>query len=265
MSWLSAPESAGHLGKAVSHFNEALDLLERDGAEADAARCLSDALNGIQAAWSLFETGKSTGGAGTFQAMLTQALCPEAQTELLGSDEVLDLLGLAPRVRDRDDASRAPLLERLAELIPVAGSNRAPGVDAGSSEVGKVAIPVQLLLVNLLLDRPDERLVIYGTLAPGKPNHNVIADLGGEYHDCAVHGRISEVDGFPHFTWAPSDAGLGALLFSSKQLPGKWDELDRFEGDGYKRRLIPATVDSGLSIASIYLDTADDGWPSGKR
>jgi gamma-glutamylcyclotransferase (GGCT)/AIG2-like uncharacterized protein YtfP len=265
MTWLSTRESAGHLGEAVSHFNEALDLLERDGTEADATRCLSDALNEIRTAWSRFEARESTGGAGTLQAMLTQALCPEAQTELLSSDEVLDLLSLEPRVPDQDDASRAPLLERLAELIPVAGSNRAPGDDSDSTEVGKVVIPVQLLLVNLLLDRPDERLVIYGTLAPGKSNHNVIADLRGEYRDCAVHGRISEVDGFPHFTWARSDASLGALLFSSKQLPGMWGALDRFEGDGYKRRLIPATIDSGLSIASIYLDTADDVWPSGER
>ena len=44
MSWLSTLTSAGHLDEAVSHFNEALDLLGRAGTEADAARCLSDAL-----------------------------------------------------------------------------------------------------------------------------------------------------------------------------------------------------------------------------
>ena len=119
-------------------------------------------------------------------------------------------------------------------------------------------IPVQLLLVDLLLDRPDERLVIYGTLAPGRANHYVIEDLSGRYCDCSVHGRIREVDGLPYFTWAPSADSLGALLFSSKQLPEKWDDLDRFEGDGYKRRLIPATTDGGLTVASIYLSTADD-------
>ena len=64
--------------------------------------------------------------------------------------------------------------------------------------------------MNLLLDRPDERLVIYGTLAPGKVNHNVIEDLSGDYRDCAVHGRIREVDGLPYFTWAPSEDSLGS-------------------------------------------------------
>ena len=247
------------------HFNEALDWLERDGTESEATRCLSDALGEIQTAWSLFGDRKPTGGVEAFLAMLTQELSPDARTELVGSDEALDLRGLDQGIPGQDDGSRVLLLKRLAMLIPIAGPDGAPGGKPRDAEVGRAVIPVQRLLVNLLLDRPDERLVIYGTLAPGKPNHNVIEDLSGEYRDCAVHGRISEVDGFPHFTWAPSDAGLEALLFSSKQLPGKWDELDRFEGDGYKRRLIPATIDSGLSIASIYLDTADDSWLSGER
>ena len=221
MSWLSDLEISGHLDAAMSRLNEALDLLERNGAEADAARCLSEALNEIRAEWSRLQTTEEPDDVAAFRAMLAQALSSEAQAELLGSADVTELIGLEPGT---------------------------------PTEI----IPVQLLLVNLLLDKPDERLVIYGTLAPGKPNHNVIADLGGDYRDCAVHGRISEDDGFPHFTWVPSEAVLGAQLFTSKQLPGKWDELDRFEGDGYKRRLIPATTDSGLSIASIYLGTADD-------
>ena len=156
-----------------------------------------------------------------------------------------------------DPVSRTRALTRLADLIFEKAER--------DKAVSNVVVPVQLLLVNLLLDRPDERLVIYGTLAPGKPNHNVIEDLSGVYCDCSVHGRISEVDGLPYFTWAPSEARLAAQLFSSRQLPDKWDDLDRFEGDGYKRRLIPATVGDGLTVASIYLSTADDWWSSTGR
>ena len=245
MSWLSALKSAGHLGEAVSRFNDALDLLERDGAEVDAARCLSDALTRIQTEWSLVEHQEETGEVKTLQTMLAQALSRQALAELLSSGEAANLLGLAPGGMDLE--SRARLLERLAELV-----FERPERDKTVSKV----IPVQLLLVNLLLDRPDERLVIYGTLAPGKPNHNVIQDLSGGYRDCSVHGRISEVDGLPYFTWAPSEASLGAQLLSSRQLPDKWDDLDRFEGDGYKRRLIPVAVGDGLTVASIYMSTA---------
>jgi gamma-glutamylcyclotransferase (GGCT)/AIG2-like uncharacterized protein YtfP len=218
---LSGLESAGHLVEAVAHFNEALDVLERDGTEAGAARCLSDALNEIRAGWSLLQAPGEPDDAAAFRAMLAQALSSEAQAELLGSAEVTELIDLEPGT---------------------------------PTEV----IPVQLLLVNLLLDKPDERLVIYGTLAPGRANHSVIEDLSGQYCDCAVHGRVTEVDGLPYFTWAPSEDSLRVQLLSSKQLPEKWGDLDRFEGDGYKRRLIPATTDGGLTVASIYLSTSDD-------
>jgi gamma-glutamylcyclotransferase (GGCT)/AIG2-like uncharacterized protein YtfP len=248
MSWLSTLTSAGQLDEAVSHVDEALDLLERAGTEADAARCLSEALTALRAAWSLTSTRGGSDEAATFPAMLAQALCPESQAELLGSDQVARLPGLEPGGTDR--ASRTRLLERVAALVLVkAEPGEAPAT---------LVVPVQSLLVNLLLDRPDERLVIYGTLAPGQPNHNVIEDLRGVYRDCSVHGRISEVDELPYFTWAPSAAGLRAVLFSSRQLPDKWVDLDLFEGDGYKRRLIPATVGDQVTVASIYLSTADD-------
>ena len=270
MSWLSPLEVDGPVGEAVSRVNEALDALERDGTEADASRCLSDALNEIQSQWSLLQTPEQRDDAEAFQAMLAQALSAEAQAELLSSDEVMTALGLEPGIATHDDESRSRLLEPLAELVcsvranPAHGEKTPRGPDSEKAERGRpvseVVIPVQLLLVNLLLDRPDERLVIYGTLAPGRANHNVIEDLSGRYLDCAVHGRVSEVDGLPYFTWAPAADALGALLFCSKQLPGKWDDLDRFEGAGYKRRLIPATTDSGLTVASVYLSTADDWW-----
>jgi gamma-glutamylcyclotransferase (GGCT)/AIG2-like uncharacterized protein YtfP len=221
VSWLSARESDGHLGAAVSLANEALDLLEQGGREIDAARCLSEALEEIKAEWSLLRAAEVRDEAEAFQAMLTDTLGAEARAELLRAE------------RDR------------------------PAGQAGTTD--------KLRLVNLLLDRPGERLVIYGTLAPGRENHDVIEDLGGSYSDCSVHGRITEVDGLPYFTWAPEAQSLPAQLFCSDQLPAKWDDLDRFEGSGYKRRLIPAVSDGGLCIASIYLSTADDWWPTPGR
>jgi gamma-glutamylcyclotransferase (GGCT)/AIG2-like uncharacterized protein YtfP len=280
MSWLSASEYSGHLGEAVSRFNEALDLLERDGTEREAMLRLSDALGSIQVEWSHLGTQERTSEVDTFRVMLARTLCADAQAELLNSSQVAQLLGLEPnmplegrrqahdalisrsaRSAEGADESSAHSIARLAERMCGVRSNPAHG--EGSTEDPETVIPAQLLLVNLLLDRPDERLVIYGTLAPGRENHTVIEDLGGDYRDCAVHGRIDEVDGLPYFTWAPSGASIGAQLFTSKQLPEKWDDLDRFEGDGYKRRLIPATADGELSVASIYLSTADDWWSCG--
>lgn len=268
MSWLSTLGDDGPLGEAVSLVNEALDSLERDGTGANAARCLSVALSGIQAEWSRLRAPQELDDAKAFQDMLARELSPETRAALLRSGEVTDVLRLQTETVTHDDEPEAGLLGRLAELVCLHHSNTAHGMDAPqdtgferterAETVSAVVIPVQLLLVNLLLDKPDERLVIYGTLAPGKPNHYVIEDLRGDYCDCSVHGRISEADGLPYFTWAPSADSLDAQLFSCRQLPEMWNELDRFEGEGYKRRLIPATTDDGLTIASIYLSTADD-------
>ncbi len=111
MSWLSNLASAGHLGAAVSHFNDALDVLEREGSAADATRCLSDALNEVQAEWSLLKTPAELDDVMTFQAMLAQTLSSDAQTKLLRSDEVANALGLEPGVVTGDDESRARPLE----------------------------------------------------------------------------------------------------------------------------------------------------------
>jgi len=309
MSWVSTLESAGHLGEAVTHFNEALDFLERDGTEVNATRCLSDALNKIQAEWSLLDNVEM-GEVKTFQTMLQVELDPEDQATFLCSDEVGRLLRLEPRIMNHDalkrhgyrpgveidaklvqkasevhrqaqsllaafrtkgtEEARTRLLKRVAELLYIVRSNIAHGEktprgpDHEKAErdraVSKLVIPVQLLLINLLLDRPDERLVVYGTLAPGQPNHRMIEDLDGEFSCCSVRGLISETDGLPCFAWGPAQDEVEAQLFGSRQLSDRWGSLDRFEGRGYKRRLIPATTGGRLAVATIYVSTADDWW-----
>ena len=79
VTWSSGLEGAGHLVEAVADFNEALDVLERDGAEADAARCLADALNEIRAGWSVLQAPEEPDDAEAFRAMLAQALGSEAR------------------------------------------------------------------------------------------------------------------------------------------------------------------------------------------
>ena len=34
------------------------------------------------------------------------------------------------------------------------------------------------------------RLFVYGTLAPGKPNHHVISDVAGEWENATVKGTL---------------------------------------------------------------------------
>jgi len=59
-----------------------------------------------------------------------------------------------------------------------------------------------------------QRLFVYGTLAPGRPNEHVL---------------------------------------SSEELDGHWKRLDDFEGKGYERDLTPVRLRSGETVeASVY-------------
>src|SRR5215210_8493620 len=54
------------------------------------------------------------------------------------------------------------------------------------------------------LFRTSHTLAVYGTLAPGQPNHNVVAPLGGEWTDGLIEGDLLPVGwgaalGYPGF------------------------------------------------------------------
>ena len=44
-----------------------------------------------------------------------------------------------------------------------------------------------------VLFRTSHTLAVYGTLAPGKPNHHVVAPLGGEWTDGLIEGDLLPV------------------------------------------------------------------------
>lgn len=106
----------------------------------------------------------------------------------------------------------------------------------------------------------ETRLAVYGTLAPGRPNHHQIADLTGHWYDGSVRGRLVQAGwgaamGYPGIIVDGDDAETDAVpvqVLESSDLPAHWRRLDIFEGPGYRR--VPVEVDSadGVVIASIY-------------
>ncbi len=55
----------------------------------------------------------------------------------------------------------------------------------------------------------DEHLVVYGTLAPGRPNHHVVADIAGRWFTGWVEGDLHDhgwgaADGYPAMAWPPT-------------------------------------------------------------
>ena len=104
----------------------------------------------------------------------------------------------------------------------------------------------------------ETRLAVYGTLAPGAPNHAVVADLRGTWSRGVVHGHLHPTGwgvtyGFPALVWHPDAAAVAVQLLTSPDLPAAWDRLDQFEGAAYERTLVPVTTATDRVLANIYV------------
>ena len=108
--------------------------------------------------------------------------------------------------------------------------------------------------VSTLKSDPGKKLVVYGSLAPGEKNHGVIAHMKGSWRPCTIHGLLAVAPtGYRIFTPQPDGPAVSALLFESAELPAGWKALDEFEGDAYRRLLIPVEVEGKHTVANIYV------------
>ena len=103
-----------------------------------------------------------------------------------------------------------------------------------------------------------ERLFVYGTLAPGKPNHGVMEGIPGNWVAASVKGKLLEEGwgiehGCPGIIPSDEEEEVEGFLFSSVHLAEYWPMLDEFEGTGYSRVLVSVTADLGEKIeAYVY-------------
>ncbi len=102
------------------------------------------------------------------------------------------------------------------------------------------------------MDNPDERLIVYGTLVPGGLYHYLLADLPGTWEPCVIRGQMGEYWGFKAFQYDVHGPEHPAWLLTSQALPQKFPELDAFEGEPYRRIIIPARVGMRRVRAQIY-------------
>jgi gamma-glutamylcyclotransferase (GGCT)/AIG2-like uncharacterized protein YtfP len=103
-----------------------------------------------------------------------------------------------------------------------------------------------------------QRLFVYGSLAPGKANAHILADVPGEWEPASASGRLVQAGwgaeiGFPGIVLDVHAGEVQGLLFSSENLDAHWKRLDAFEGDGYQRVLASVVRGDGSRVeAHVY-------------
>jgi gamma-glutamylcyclotransferase (GGCT)/AIG2-like uncharacterized protein YtfP len=107
----------------------------------------------------------------------------------------------------------------------------------------------------------SQRLAVYGSLAPGRQNHHIVAPLGGTWTEGVVEGDLATYGwgaaiGFPALRLRPGGPAVAAHVLTSAALRGAWAELDAFEGAEYRRVLVPVWSAAEprvlLTVANLY-------------
>jgi gamma-glutamylcyclotransferase (GGCT)/AIG2-like uncharacterized protein YtfP len=102
------------------------------------------------------------------------------------------------------------------------------------------------------------RLFVYGTLAPGRPNHHVLGGIPGTWEAAVLRGRLYDEGwgaalGSPGIVPSPDGEAVEGFVLSSPSLDQHWDMLDAFEGDGYQRVRASVRVTGGRDLdAFVY-------------
>ncbi|MBS4081140.1 MULTISPECIES: gamma-glutamylcyclotransferase family protein [Pseudomonas] len=103
-----------------------------------------------------------------------------------------------------------------------------------------------------------ERLFVYGTLGPGRPNEHVMLKIGGVWETATLKGRLAEAGwgaelGYPGLIIADDGDDIAGYVFSSEHFAEHWAALDEFEGSEYQRLLTQVTLADGSTIdAYVY-------------
>ena len=126
---------------------------------------------------------------------------------------------------------------------------------------GQVALDAESQLDSRL--GTGNRLAVYGSLAPGRQNHHIVAPLGGTWVDGVVEGDLTTCGwgaaiGYPALRLRSGGPPVPVHVLTSALLQRAWPELDAFEGAEYRRVLVPvwSTGTAGeralLTIANLY-------------
>lgn len=107
-------------------------------------------------------------------------------------------------------------------------------------------------------DDTIQYLAVYGSLAPGKPNHDHIADITGTWWRGWVEGVLhnegwGSTCGFPGIRLKTGGPRVDVYVLESEELDKHWHRLDEFEGSEYQRVRVTIFAENTFTVSGwIY-------------
>ncbi len=109
--------------------------------------------------------------------------------------------------------------------------------------------------IGFLWDHPQERLASYGTLRPGYCNHHHVSSIQGAWIDGTIYGEVFERNNYPVFIWKLDGAAVPVQVLVSRDLPDSISKVDDFEGEGYRRIIVPVSMNGQVLACCVYADS----------
>jgi gamma-glutamylcyclotransferase (GGCT)/AIG2-like uncharacterized protein YtfP len=103
-----------------------------------------------------------------------------------------------------------------------------------------------------------ERLFVYGSLGPVRPNAHVMRAIGGSWEAAIVTGKLRQAGwgaamGYPGIDLNEHGHKVDGFLFTTKNLSSNREVLDAFEGKASERVLTKVKRNDGTTVdAYIY-------------
>lgn len=121
-------------------------------------------------------------------------------------------------------------------------------------EICKLIHPTLSEIINILLEKPNDKLLLYGTLKTGKSNSSILDNYRNTSKNVSIWGFIEMENNLPYYTFSISNSQneIKAELIYNNELNTHFDKLDEFEGTTYRRIKVPFKNENEVEIGQVY-------------
>ena len=118
--------------------------------------------------------------------------------------------------------------------------------------VCEMIFPLLNIIMDIILDYPSKKLIVYGTLKKGEINQNIINDNKNERKNIKIFGSITFDEGLSYYNYSLANNDISAELIYKEKMELDFDRLSKFEGESYIKILVPYIIDNEILIGNIF-------------